>query len=86
MISLLQPPSQTFPNHLSPHEDLLGVLPRFPEFHQGGGFHSATYLRSAVPPLHRYIVYLDRLQDRFPSHSASFSLSDTHSRRALNGL
>ena len=86
MISLLQPRSQKFPNHLSLHELLRCIFPLLPEIHRGGGFDSATYLRSEVPPLHRHIIYLDRLQDRFLSHSMSFSPPYVLSQRVLNGL
>ena len=88
MVILVSSSPQAFPNHISPHEDLLCVFPCLPDFHHGasGGPHSAANLCDTVPSLHCYIVYLDRLQDRFLSHSTSFSVTDINSQYSLNGL
>jgi hypothetical protein len=55
------------------HELLLWVLAHLLVISYGLGLHPAPSVRSAVPSLHGYLVYMDGLQDHFLSHSESFS-------------
>ena len=59
-------------SHPSPHEILLWTLPHLLDISYGGGLHPATSVCSTVPPLHRYLVHMDGLQDHFLSRSESF--------------
>lgn len=59
MTSIVSSRIQTSPIQLSLYDHLLRVFPRLLDLHHGGQVYSATYIGSAVPSLHRYVVHLD---------------------------